>query len=68
MDENTLIAYAMNGEPLPHWNGFPARIVVPGWTGDLLDEARDLDQRDQQAVRQLLGQVGLSDSASASFR
>jgi DMSO/TMAO reductase YedYZ molybdopterin-dependent catalytic subunit len=32
MDENTLIAYAMNGEPLPHWNGFPARIVVPGWT------------------------------------
>jgi hypothetical protein len=33
MDENTLIAYEMNGEPLPHWNGFPARIVVPGWTG-----------------------------------
>ena len=23
----------MNGEPLPHWNGFPARLVVPGWTG-----------------------------------
>jgi DMSO/TMAO reductase YedYZ molybdopterin-dependent catalytic subunit len=23
----------MNGEPLPHWNGFPARIIVPGWTG-----------------------------------
>jgi DMSO/TMAO reductase YedYZ molybdopterin-dependent catalytic subunit len=33
MDENTLIAYDMNGGPLPHWNGFPARIVVPGWTG-----------------------------------
>jgi DMSO/TMAO reductase YedYZ molybdopterin-dependent catalytic subunit len=32
IDENTLIAYEMNGEPLPHWNGFPARIVVPGWT------------------------------------
>jgi DMSO/TMAO reductase YedYZ molybdopterin-dependent catalytic subunit len=32
MDENTLIAYEMNGAPLPHWNGFPARIVVPGWT------------------------------------
>jgi DMSO/TMAO reductase YedYZ molybdopterin-dependent catalytic subunit len=31
-DENTLIAYEMNGEALPHWNGFPARIVVPGWT------------------------------------
>ena len=33
IDENTLIAYEMNGEALPDWNGFPARIVVPGWTG-----------------------------------
>jgi len=32
LDENTIIAYEMNGEPLPHWNGFPARLVVPGWT------------------------------------
>jgi DMSO/TMAO reductase YedYZ molybdopterin-dependent catalytic subunit len=32
VEEATLIAYEMNGEPLPHWNGFPARIVVPGWT------------------------------------
>ncbi|HEY5306768.1 MAG TPA: molybdopterin-dependent oxidoreductase [Pseudolabrys sp.] len=33
MDENTIIAYEMNGAPLPHFNGYPARIVVPGWTG-----------------------------------
>src|SRR5438552_3490025 len=33
LDENTLIAWQMNGDALPHWNGFPARIVVPGWTG-----------------------------------
>jgi len=32
IDENTLVAYEMNGEPLPRWNGFPARLVVPGWT------------------------------------
>jgi hypothetical protein len=32
LDENTLIAYAMNGEPLPHHNGYPARLIVPGWT------------------------------------
>jgi len=31
IDDNTLVAYEMNGAPLPHWNGFPARIVVPGW-------------------------------------
>src|SRR5580704_15912538 len=33
IDESTLIAYEMNGEPLPHLNGFPARLIVPGWTG-----------------------------------
>ncbi|HXW27013.1 MAG TPA: molybdopterin-dependent oxidoreductase [Xanthobacteraceae bacterium] len=33
IEETTLVAYEMNGEPLPHWNGFPARLVVPGWTG-----------------------------------
>jgi sulfite dehydrogenase len=32
IEETTLVAYEMNGEPLPHWNGFPARIIVPGWT------------------------------------
>jgi DMSO/TMAO reductase YedYZ molybdopterin-dependent catalytic subunit len=32
LDENNLIAYEMNGAPLPHWNGFPARLVIPGWT------------------------------------
>jgi len=33
LDENTLIAFEMNGQPLPHWNGAPARLVVPGWVG-----------------------------------
>jgi DMSO/TMAO reductase YedYZ molybdopterin-dependent catalytic subunit len=33
LEETTLVAYEMNGEPLPHFNGFPARIVLPGWTG-----------------------------------
>jgi len=32
LDENTLLAFEMNGEPLPHWNGYPVRVVVPGWT------------------------------------
>jgi DMSO/TMAO reductase YedYZ molybdopterin-dependent catalytic subunit len=32
LDADTLIAFEMNGEPLPRWNGFPARLVVPGWT------------------------------------
>jgi DMSO/TMAO reductase YedYZ molybdopterin-dependent catalytic subunit len=33
MDDSTVVAYEMNGAPLPHYNGFPARLIVPGWTG-----------------------------------
>jgi DMSO/TMAO reductase YedYZ molybdopterin-dependent catalytic subunit len=32
-DSEVLLAYAMNGEPLPHQHGFPVRLVVPGWYG-----------------------------------
>jgi DMSO/TMAO reductase YedYZ molybdopterin-dependent catalytic subunit len=32
LDEHTLIAFEMNGEPLPQWNGAPVRLVVAGWT------------------------------------
>jgi sulfite dehydrogenase (cytochrome) subunit A len=30
-DPDVLIAYEMNGQRLPMLNGFPARLVVPGW-------------------------------------
>jgi len=33
MQETTIVAYEMNGRQLPHFNGFPARLIVPGWTG-----------------------------------
>jgi sulfite dehydrogenase len=32
LDENTLIAWEMNGAPLPLLNGAPVRLIVPGWT------------------------------------
>jgi len=31
MEEDIIIAYEMNGEPLTMLNGFPARLIVPGW-------------------------------------
>jgi DMSO/TMAO reductase YedYZ molybdopterin-dependent catalytic subunit len=33
IEDTTIVAYEMNGAPLPHLNGFPARLIVPGWTG-----------------------------------
>jgi len=33
MDETVLLAWEMNGEKLPIWNGYPVRLIVPGWTG-----------------------------------
>jgi sulfite dehydrogenase (cytochrome) subunit A len=31
LEEDLLIAYEMNGSSLPLLNGFPARLIVPGW-------------------------------------
>jgi sulfane dehydrogenase subunit SoxC len=31
--DELLLAYAMNGQPLPPQHGFPLRLVVPGWYG-----------------------------------
>ena len=31
LDDHTLLAWEMNGEPLPAQHGFPLRLVAPGW-------------------------------------
>jgi len=31
--DEVLLAYEMNGQPLPPQHGFPLRLVVPGWYG-----------------------------------
>jgi DMSO/TMAO reductase YedYZ molybdopterin-dependent catalytic subunit len=33
MDGDVLLAYAMNGRPLPPSHGFPLRLIVPDWYG-----------------------------------
>ena len=34
MHPATLLAYRMNGDPLPLLHGAPLRVIVPGWAGD----------------------------------
>jgi sulfane dehydrogenase subunit SoxC len=33
MRDDVLLAYEMNGAPLPPQHGFPLRLIVPGWYG-----------------------------------
>jgi DMSO/TMAO reductase YedYZ molybdopterin-dependent catalytic subunit len=49
-DGEVMIAYAMNGQPLPLLNGFPLRLVVPGWFATywvkMLNDIEVLDRPD----------------------
>ena len=33
MRSENMLAFEMNGEPLPHFHGKPVRLLVPGWYG-----------------------------------
>ncbi len=47
-DGEVMIAYEMNGEPLPLLNGYPLKLVVPGWYATywvgMLSDVQVLDQ------------------------
>jgi DMSO/TMAO reductase YedYZ molybdopterin-dependent catalytic subunit len=49
-DGEVTLAYAMNGEQLPLLNGFPLRLIVPGWYSTywvkMLNDIEVLDQPD----------------------
>ncbi|HVA12374.1 MAG TPA: molybdopterin-dependent oxidoreductase [Stellaceae bacterium] len=49
-DSDVMIAYAMNGQQLPLLNGFPLRLVVPGWYATywvkMLNDIEVLDNAD----------------------
>ena len=48
---HVLVAYAMNGQALPFLNGFPLRLVVPGWYATywvkMLNDIEVLNEEDQ---------------------
>jgi len=49
-DGEVMLAFAMNGEALPLLNGFPLRVIVPGWFSTywvkMLDDIEVLTQED----------------------
>jgi len=49
-DDEVMLAYAMNGAQLPLLNGFPLRLIVPGWYSTywvkMLNDIEVLDQPD----------------------
>jgi DMSO/TMAO reductase YedYZ molybdopterin-dependent catalytic subunit len=49
-DGEVMIAFAMNGEQLPLLNGFPLKLIVPGWCAvywiKMLNDIEVLDQPD----------------------
>lgn len=51
-DGEVMIAFAMNGEQLPILNGFPLRVIVPGWFSTYwikaLNDIEVLDHKDDQ--------------------
>jgi DMSO/TMAO reductase YedYZ molybdopterin-dependent catalytic subunit len=51
LTDDVLIAWGMNGQPLPLLNGFPLRLVVPGWYSTywvkMLDHIEVLDKADE---------------------
>jgi len=50
-DGEVMVAYAMNGQALPFLNGFPLRLVVPGWYATywmkMLTDIEVLDKPDE---------------------
>ncbi|MGU7781260.1 molybdopterin-dependent oxidoreductase [Burkholderia sp. PU8-34] len=49
-DGEVIVAFGMNGQPLPLLNGFPLRLVVPGWYSTywvkMLNDIEVIDRRD----------------------
>jgi DMSO/TMAO reductase YedYZ molybdopterin-dependent catalytic subunit len=50
LGDDVLLAYAMNGQPLPPAHGFPVRLIVPDWYG-MAPEVVAVDHCNRPAIR-----------------
>ena len=51
---DAVLAYAMNGDPLPLQHGHPLRVIVPGWYAVAVGEVAHRHRVDSDALRRLL--------------
>ena len=59
-DGEVMLAWAMNGADLPFLNGYPLRLVVPGYYGTYWVKHLSAITASGQAARQFLDEQGLS--------
>lgn len=56
MDPKNILCYEMNGTPLPPDNGFPLRLIAPGWYGIANAKwLKRIDVRGQRFENQFMG-------------
>ena len=56
MDPKNILCYEMNGTPLPPDNGFPLRLIAPGWYGIANAKwLKRIDVRDQRFENRFMG-------------
>ena len=56
MSPHNILAYEMNGEPLPERNGYPLRLIAPGWYGIAnVKWLKRIEVRDRRFVNQFMG-------------
>jgi DMSO/TMAO reductase YedYZ molybdopterin-dependent catalytic subunit len=69
-DGEVMVAFGMNGEQLPMLNGFPLRLIVPGWYSTywvkMLSDIELLDETDSNYW--MAGAYRIPDTPSASVR
>ena len=56
MGAANMLTYEMNGEPLPKENGFPVRLIAPGWYGIAnVKWLTRIEVRDRRLMTQFMG-------------
>lgn len=53
---HNILAYEMNGDPLPERNGYPLRLIAPGWYGVAnVKWLKRIEVRDRRFANQFMG-------------